>query len=47
MTAISEKGSKVFELRTEEPRGAETATKKVNVFAEWDVSLVAWPALFF
>ena len=37
---ISARESKVFELRSEEPRGAEAATKKVNVFAEWDVSLV-------
>jgi hypothetical protein len=32
---ISEKGSKVFELRSEKPR-PEVTTEKFNVFAEWD-----------
>ena len=33
--------SKVFELHSEKPRTAEVATKKFNVFAEWEPILIA------
>ncbi len=33
MTASPAGGRKVFELRIEEPRGAEDRAKKINVFA--------------
>src|SRR6266508_5105638 len=36
MTASPRRESKVFELRSGEPRGAEATTKKFNVFAKWE-----------
>jgi hypothetical protein len=43
MTACPEEESKVFELRSEKPRGQpQVATKKLNGFAKWGTRLLTW-----